>query len=457
MTKADVLVLGGGPGGYLAAERAAQGGKSVILIEKRELGGTCLNEGCVPTKTLLNSAKRYAHILDGEAFGVYAQNPHLDHKAVLQRKNKVVKTLVSGVKATMKANGVTVIKGEGKIEGKTEDGFSVCIGNEHYSGENLILACGSVPVVPPITGLEKGLASGFVMTSREILEKEDLPERLAIIGGGVIGLEMASYFCTAGVQVTVIEMMDKIAGPMEREVSTQLLKEYQKKGMEFRLSCRVTEVTEDGVIYEENGEKKETKADAVLCAIGRRAAVKETGIENLGIYLERDAVVTDEHMQTNIAGVYAVGDINGKIMLAHTAYREAEVAVNHILGKKDYMRYNAIPSVIYTDPEVAGVGETEESAAAKGIETITVKTPMKFSGRYLAETENGNGFCKLIVDKKRKCLIGVHMIGSYASEIIYGAALMIEKEMPVDHIKELVFPHPTVSEIIREAVFQIKF
>lgn len=456
MIKADVLVLGGGPGGYLAAERAAQGGKKVLLIEKRALGGTCLNEGCIPTKTLLNSSKRYAHIMDGSSFGVYAEAPRLDHKAVLERKNKVVKTLVSGVNATMKANGVTVIEGKGMIEGKTEDGFSIRVEDEQYIAEKLILACGSTPVIPPIPGLDTGIASGFVMTSREILDREDLPEKLVIIGGGVIGLEMASYFCTAGVKVTVIEMMDKIAGPIEREVSAQLLKEYQKRGIDFKLSCRVTEITEDSVVYEAKGEKYKTAADAVLCAIGRRAAVKECGIENLGVYLEHGAVVTDEHMQTNIAGVYAVGDINGKIMLAHTAYREAEVAVNHILGKKDYMRYNAIPSVIYTDPEVAGVGETEESASAKGMQIVTVKTPMKFSGRYLAETENGNGFCKLVVDKKRKCLVGVHLIGSYASEIIYGAALMIEKEMPIDHIRELVFPHPTVGEIIREALFQIQ-
>ena len=455
MNKSDVLVLGGGPGGYLAAERAAQGGKTVTLIEKRALGGTCLNEGCIPSKAFLNSAKLYEHAKESAGFGVTAENVAIDHAKVVARKDKVVKMLVSGVGTTMAAHKVNVVMAEGMIRGKTADGFVVEANGEEYVGGRLIIACGSVPVVPPIPGLKEGIERGFVLTNREILDRKELPGHLAVIGGGVIGLEMASYFSMIGVPVTIIEMLDKIAGPTEKEVSALLLKEYKKRGIDFKLSCKVTAVGEDCVNYEENGEAKSVKADVVLCAIGRRAATGGIGIENLGVYMERGAIVTDSHMQTNIPGVYAVGDANGKIMLAHTAYREAEVAVNHILGKKDCMRYNAIPSVIYTNPEVAGVGETEESAKAKGMEVKVVKASMKMSGRYLAEVEKGDGFCKLIVDTKKNCLAGCHMIGSYASEMIYGAALMIEKEMPVDHIKELVFPHPTVSEVIREALFMI--
>ena len=453
MVKSDVLVLGGGPGGYLAAERAAQGGKKVTLIEKRALGGTCLNEGCIPSKALLNSGKLYEHAKESVAFGVTAENVQIDHAKVVERKDKVVKTLVSGVGATMKAHGVNVVMAEGIVKGKTEDGFVVTAGGEDYAADKLILACGSVPVVPPIPGLREGLEKGFVMTNQEILDMKTLPKKLTVIGGGVIGLELASYFSMVGVDVTVIEMLDKIAGPTEKEVSATLLKEYKKKGIDFKLSCKVTEVGADCVIYEEAGESKKVEADVVLCAIGRRAFTQNIGIENLGVYMERGAVVTDDHMQTNVPGVYAVGDINGKIMLAHTAYREAEVAVNHILGKKDIMRYNAIPSVIYTAPEIASVGETEESAKAKGMEVRSIKASMKMSGRYLAEVEKGDGFCKLIVDTKKNCLVGVHLIGSYTSEMIYGAALMVEKQMPIDQIKELVFPHPTVCEVIREALF----
>ena len=453
MTKSDVLVLGGGPGGYLAAERAAQGGKKVTLIEKRALGGTCLNEGCIPSKALLNSAKLYEHAKDSAAFGVTASDVKIDHARVIDRKAKVVKTLVSGVGATMKANGVNVVMADGFIKGKTADGFVVEAGGEEYAADKLILACGSVPVVPPIPGLKEGLESGFVMTNREILDRKEAPKHLVVMGGGVIGLEMASYFSMIGVPVTIIEMLDKIAGPTEKEVSAQLLKEYKKRGIDFKLGCRITGVTADGVQYEEAGEAKEVKCDAVLCSIGRRAFTQGIGLENLNVYTERGAVVTDEHLQTNIPGVYAIGDINGKIMLAHTAYREAEVAVNHILGKKDYMRYNAIPSVIYTNPEVASVGETQESAEAKGMSVRTVKASMKMSGRYLAEVERGDGFCKLVIDTKKNTLVGCHMIGSYTSEMIFGVALMIEKQMPIDAIKELVFPHPTVSEVIREALF----
>ena len=455
MVKSEVLVLGGGPGGYLAAERAAQGGKKVTLIEKRALGGTCLNEGCIPSKALLNSAKLYEHAKDSAVFGVTAENVKIDHSKVIDRKDKVVKTLVSGVGMTMKANGVQVVMAEGVIKGKSSDGFVVEAGGEEYAGEKLIIACGSVPVVPPLPGLREGIERGYVLTNREILDKKDLPKHLVVIGGGVIGLEMASYYSMIGVPVTIIEMLDKIAGPTEKEVSAVLLKEYKKRGIDFKLSCKVTSVGEDCVNFEENGEAKSVKADAVLCSIGRRAATQGIGLENLGVYTERGAIVTDSHMLTNIPNVYAIGDANGKIMLAHTAYREAEVAVNHILGKKDIMRYSAIPSVIYTNPEVASVGETEESAKAKGMEVKTVKASMKMSGRYLAEVEKGDGFCKLVIDTKQNRLVGCHMIGSYVSEMIYGAALMIEREMPVDDIKELVFPHPTVAEVIREALFMV--
>ncbi len=455
MVKSDVLVLGGGPGGYLAAERAAQGGLKVTLIEKKWLGGTCLNEGCVPSKALLNSAKLYEHAKESEVFGVTAENVKIDHAKVVKRKAGVCKALVSGVGMTMKANGVNVVMAEGIIKGKTADGFVIAAGGEEYAADKLILACGSVPVVPPIKGLKEGLASGFVMTNREILDLDKLPGSLAVMGGGVIGLELACYFSIAGVKVTVIEMLDKIAGPTEKEVSAQLLKEYKKRGIDFKLGCKITEVTDKAVVYEEKGETKKVEADAVLCSIGRRAFTQGMGIEELGVYMERGAVVTDEHMQTNIPGVYAVGDINGKIMLAHTAYREAEVAVNNILGKKDFMRYNAIPSVIYSNPEIASVGETLDSAKAKGIEAKEVKASMRFSGRYMAEVEKGDGFCKLVVDTKKNTLIGCHMIGSYTSEMIFGVALMIEKQLTIPQIKELVFPHPTVCEVIREALFML--
>ena len=293
------------------------------------------------------------------------------------------------------------------------------------------------------------------MTNREILDLREIPEKLVVIGGGVIGLEMASYFNSVGSKVTVVEMLNKIAGPTDSEISAFLLKEYQKKGVDFKLGCAVTEIADGKVVYTENGESKSVEADKVLIAIGRRAHTRDIGLETIGVYTERGNIVTDENLRTNVAGVYATGDVNGKIMLAHTAYRESEVAVNHILGIKDKMRYNAIPSVIYTTPEVGSVGETEDSAKEKGLDFRVSTISMKFSGRFVAENEGGDGICKLIVDNKYDRLLGVHLIGSYASEIIYGAAMMVESEYRVKDLKEFVFPHPTVCEIIREALFQL--
>lgn len=451
----DLIVLGGGPAGYLAAERAAQGGMRVAVFEKRALGGVCLNEGCIPSKALLNSAKVYEYALHGEKYGVTATDVSIDHAVVLARKNKVVKQLVTGVGMTMKKLNITVIEKPAVITGKSTEGFTVTADGTEYATEKLLIATGSVPILPPIPGLHEGLESGFVMTSREILDLKTIPESLVVVGGGVIGLEMASYFNSVGTEVTVIEMLDKIAGTTDNEISDILLKNYKKKGAKFKLSCKVTSVGSDSVTYEEKGESKTIAADKVLVSIGRKPFVDGIGLESIGVYTERGAIVTDDNLRTNIAGVYAAGDVNGKWMLAHTAYRESEVAVNHMLGKRDIMRYNAIASVIYTSPEVACVGETEESAKTKGMDVQTARVSMRMSGRYMAEVEGGNGIAKLIVDKKYNRLVGVHLIGSYTSEIIYGAALMIETEMRIDDIKELVFPHPTVSEVIREALFEL--
>lgn len=455
MQQFDLIVIGGGPAGYLAGERAGAAGLRVAVFEERALGGVCLNEGCIPTKTLLNSAKLYDHARHSEAYGITSDGARLDHKAVIARKDRVVAKLVAGVQAKLKRNKVTVINARATITGRDETGFLVEADREQYNAGKILLATGSGPIIPGIPGVREGLASGFVMTSREILDLTEVPERLVIIGGGVIGLEMASYFNVAGAKVTVVEMLDHVGGALDPELSAGLRKAYEKQGMEFRLGCKVTAVEKNGVRVAAADGEQIVEADKVLLCIGRRASIDGLGLENIGVLVERGAVVTDENMRTNVSGVYAAGDVNGKSMLAHTAYREAEVAVNHMLGKRDRMRYHAIPSVIYTNPEVASVGETGESATKKGLLVKTVKLPMIYSGRYLAEVEDGDGFCKLVVDTAYDCLLGVQLMGSYASEMIFGAGLMIETEMKIDDIKELVFPHPTVSEIIRETLFEI--
>lgn len=451
----DLIVLGGGPAGYLASERAGHAGLKTLLIEKRAVGGVCLNEGCVPSKTLLNSAKVFDYATHGEKYGVTTTGASIDQAAVIKRKNKVVDMLVSGIKGALKANKVTLVEAIGTIKSKDKDGFTVEADGTEYKGKKLLIATGSMPVTPPIPGVKEGLEAGFVLTNREVLDLTVIPENFVVIGGGVIGLEMAAYYNSVGSKVTVIEMLDHIGGPTDSEISAMLQNAYEKKGVTFKLQCKVVEVTKNGVVYEQNGKNETVPATKVLLSIGRRA-VTDCGLDAIGVLTERGAIVTDEKGCTNISGVYASGDVNGKSMLAHTAYRESEVIINNITGKKDVMRYSAIPAVIYTAPEVGAVGETEETAKAKGIDYVIGKVSMLYSGRFVAENEGGDGICKVLFDKATKRMIGCHMIGSYASEIIVSAGIMVEKEMRIDEIKEIVFPHPTVCEIIREAVFAVK-
>ena len=452
----DLIILGGGPAGYLAAERAGHGGLKTLLIEKRFIGGVCLNEGCIPSKTLLNSAKILDYAKHGEAYGVSAGQAVIDQKAVIARKNKVVRNLSAGVKAQLKASHVSVKEGLGEILGRENGIIRVKVGDEVFTAPRLIVATGSEAIVPPIPGVKEGLASGFVLTNREILALETIPASLVIVGGGVIGLEMASYFNSVGSQVTVVEMLDKIAGPTDREISAILRKNYEKKGVVFKLNCKVTSLRPGIVEFEEGGQKQQIEAEKVLLSIGRRPVTTGFGLETLGVFVDKGRIVIDDRCQTNVAGVYAAGDVNGAWMLAHVAYRQAEVIVNNLLGRKDLVRYNAVPSVIYTSPEVGCVGETEETCQAKGIGYRTATLPMNYSGRYLAENADGDGICKILVDPVHRRLLGCHLIGSYASEIVTTAAMLIESEMRIEDIKELIFPHPSVSEIIRETVFSLQ-
>ena len=451
----DLIVIGGGPGGYLAAERGAHAGLKTLLFEKRSLGGVCLNEGCIPSKALLNSAKHYEHALHANKYGVSCDNVAIDQKAVVTRKAKVVRTLVAGVKAKMRGAGVTVVMEEATITGKEGANFAVSAKGTTYLGKNLIIATGSSAAVPPIPGV-KELLGDYVLTNREVLDLQEIPKNFTVIGGGVIGLEMAAYYAAVGSKVTVIEMLDHIAGATDLEISSMLQKELEAKGVTFLLSTAVKSVEMGKVNAEKaNGEKISVAADKVLLSIGRRSNCMGIGLENIGVEIDR-GVPTDTMGRTNVPGVYAIGDVNGHHMLAHTAYREAEVAINTILGKPDNMRYHANPSVIYTQPEIGSVGKTEEECKAKGIEYEVAKLPMVYSGRFVAENEGADGLCKVIVDKKKRNVLGVHLIGAYSGEIIWGAAEMIEMQLRVNDARQIIFPHPTVSEIIRETLWEFK-
>ncbi len=437
----------------MAAERAGQAGLKVVLFEKEAMGGVCLNEGCIPTKTLLYGAKMYENVLQGEKYGVFSDAPRFDYAKMVSRKKKVVRRLVLGVEAKMKAHKVTVVKGEATIVGRSSAGIEVSSNGESFIGKNLLICTGSESVILPIPGLAE--AGDVVVTNREILEMTTCPESLVVIGGGVIGMEFASLYNSLGAQVTVVEMLPEILGGMDLEISAALRDIYAKKGITFHLSSKVVQVDGHKVLFEKDGETQTVEGEKILLRVGRRPVTRGFGLENLGVELYRNGIKVNEKMRTNVPGVFAAGDVTGFSLLAHTASREGEVVVNNLTGRDDVMRYIAIPGVVYTNPEVAGVGETEESAKAKNIAYKVAKLPMAYSGRFVAENEGGSGICKVLLGEKHGEVIGVHMLGNPCSEIIYGACIAIEQEMTLKEMQEVVFPHPTVSEIIKEVVFSV--
>lgn len=445
----NVAIIGGGPAGYTAAEAAGKAGLSVVLFEKNSLGGVCLNEGCIPTKTLLYSAKTYDNAAHASKYAVSTSEVSFDLPKMIARKQKVVRKLVLGVKAKLTQHQVQIVSGEAFIE----DARHVRCGEEVYECEHLIICTGSDTFIPPIPGIDKTP----YWTHRDALDNKELPRSLTIIGGGVIGMEFASFFNSLGVKVTVIEMMDEILGGLDKEIASLLRAEYAKKGVTFHLSSKVTSVSyEEGLVtkvfFEKDGGIASVEADKLLMSVGRRPVTRGFGLENLHLQTdERGRIVVNEKMQTSVPAVYVCGDLTGFSLLAHTAVREAEVAVNTILGKQDAMSYRAIPGVVYTVPEVAGVGMTEEALQQSGRSYQVVKLPMAFSGRFVAENEGVNGICKLLFADD-DTLLGAHVLGNPASEIITLAGMAIELQLKREEWKRIVFPHPTVGEIFREAL-----
>ncbi len=446
----DLAILGGGPAGYVAAERAGAKGLSVVIFDKRALGGVCLNEGCIPTKTLLNSAKvlEYAH--EAGKYGISVSDVSFDFGKIMKRKDKVVRKLVSGVGAKMKHAKAEVVMAEATIKEKRGDIITISAEGKDYQANRLLICTGSEAAVPPIPGLDKGV----VMTNREILQLKEKPASLVIIGGGVIGTEFADFFNAMGTKVTVIEMLPEILTGVDESIAAFVRKDFEKRGIEYHLSARVTGLKGKEVIFEKDGQSQSVTGDEVLLSVGRSVNVNGIGLENIGVEFTSKGMKIDQFCRTNIPNVYAAGDVTGFSLLAHTASREGEVAVNHILGRKDVMRYNAIPGVVYTHPEIACVGIGENEAKEKGIEVEVRQLPMAYAGRFIAENEGKDGFCKVIVGKKYKEVLGVHMVGGACSEMIWGACALIEAQLRVQDVEEIVFPHPTVSEIIKETIFQ---
>lgn len=441
----DLIVIGAGPGGYEAAAHAARMGKKVTLIEKQYLGGTCLNVGCIPAKTFLRSSKLFHECNQAAAYGIRLGSQEFDMPAVVERKKKIVSTLTRGVGGMLKSAGVEVLTGTAKLIARN----GVLLGEQKLEASNVLLASGSRPAVPPIPGLD----SPSVLDSDRIFDLTSIPKNIAIIGGGIIGLEFACFFNEVGSKVEVFEMLPKIAGPTDDEIATRLLKILEKKGIVFHLSAKVLSVKGNSIEYAaSDGTKATFTAECILNATGRAPNVKGLGLEEVGVDFTNKGVRTDEFGRTNIPGIWACGDVTGRRMLAHAATREGIVAVNNMFGRKDRIRYNGVPSVLYTHPEVACVGRTEEELKAAGIAYKKAMVSMAVAGRFLIENEGATGVVKVLTGEHFGEILGVHALGDGSSEFIVAAAAMVETEMTARAAGEIIFPHPTVSEALREAI-----
>ena len=455
-----LAIIGGGPAGYTAAEIASKAGKDVVIFEQTALGGTCLNVGCIPTKTLLYSAKQYYNATHADKYGVKAEGVSFDYAKIVQRKTKVVRKLVAGIKQKLNNEHCTVVMGEAAVVSRTDDQVIISCGEEQYEAENLLICTGSTNFVPPIPGIQDNPA---VWDSTMALDSKELPQSMIIVGGGVIGMEFATLYHELGVPVTVIEAMPTILPNLDQEVVNILLEKYRKAGIQILTDTKVTEI-QGNKVRTTNGEYE---AEHILISVGRRANMQ--GLEALNdIEIHRGGIVVDEFMRTNLKNVYAAGDVTGKIMLAHVASRQAEVAVGRMLKQIPLQRiaYNAIPSVVYTNPEIACIGLTEKdlNEIKEGDFAPSMSTdepfvpyevhslPMTYSGRFVAENEGETGLCKVIVDKRSKAILGVHMIGNPCSEFVAAASFAVRMGYTVGEFKQVVFPHPTVSEVLREVI-----
>lgn len=436
-----LAIIGGGPAGYTAAELASKAGKDVVMFEQNALGGTCLNVGCIPTKSLLYGAKQYYNATHAQRYGVTAENVSFDFAAMQKRKTIVVRKLVAGIKQRLNNEHCTLVSGAASVVSRTDNQVTIACNGENYEAENLLICTGSTNFVPPIQGIQD---NPNVWDSTAALTATELPKSVIIVGGGVIGMEFATLYHELGIPVTIIEALPRILANLDESISEYITTAYAKRGINILTSTKVTAFEGNKVILD-NGETLE--ADKILVSVGRRANLQ--GLEALtDLEYNRGAIVVDDFCRTNLPNVYAAGDVTGKIMLAHVAARQAEVAVGRMLKQIPVQRiaYNAIPSVVYTNPEIASVGISE--SALEGCEARTL--PMTFSGRFMAENEGETGLCKLVINTRSQAVMGVHLIGNPCSEFIAAASFAVRMGYTVPEFRQVVFPHPTVSEIIKE-------
>ena len=451
--KKRVLVIGGGPGGYVAAIRAAQLGGEVTLVEKKELGGTCLNAGCIPTKALLHASEFAAATVNAARWGVHLEQKELNWSDTMAQKSAVVKQLVNGVSGLLSSSHVRVIQGEAQFTGPRDvkvlkpDGSTIAL-----QADKILVASGSEAIFPPVEGLVKG---PNIIDSEQALQMDSLPKTMLILGGGVIGVEMACIFQAFGCRTTIVEALPCLIPPMDRELSGILADTLSARGVTLNLNSKAVRVFEqaDGihVIIETDGEQRELTAGKLLVAVGRRACTGGIGLERAGIQSDRGRILVNEYLETTASGVYAIGDCLGQVMLAHTASTQGERAAENALGSQKPYRPACHPSCVYSLPEAAWVGLTEEQARDQGLSYRVGRFPLMANGRALIQN-GGSGIIKVLIGNELDEILGVHLLAPNATELIGEAALAIEMEATAHELIQTIHAHPTVSEALREAV-----
>jgi len=453
----DVIVIGGGPGGYVAAIRAAQLGAQVALVEREYLGGTCLNVGCIPTKVLLHTAELYEEILKSNIYGIKIDgNVSVDLNSLQKRKEEITSQLVNGVTGLLRLNNIEVIKGEASfrdkntIDVKKEDGSVITL-----KADNFIIATGSKPFTPPI----KGIDSEGVIDSTEALALKEIPKELVIIGGGVIGIEFATLFNSLGSKVTVLEMLPYILPPIDREISEIVKMKLSMEGINIHTSAQVTSIENNNgkleVVAKVGNDELRVAGDKVLVSVGRRAVTEGLNLDAAGVKTSKKGIAVNNRLETNVKSIYAIGDVTGINMLAHVASEQGIVAAENIMGLHREMDYKAIPACIYTKPEIASVGITEEEAKKSGIEYKVGKFMLSNNGKALIANEVEGTMVKIIADTKYGEILGVHIYGPRATDLIMEGTLALRLEATVDEIVTSIHPHPTISESIKEAALSV--
>lgn len=438
--KYDILIIGAGPGGYEMAAEAAQHGLSVAIAERDQLGGTCLNRGCIPTKALCRNAEVLNLLHDAEAFGVSVQGMTVDYAKAVQRKDAVVSQLRDGIAMLMNHPQITVLEGEARFV----DAHTVTVGEEQVEAENIVIATGSAPKALPIEGAE------HAMTSDDILAMTTLPKSLCVIGGGVIGMEFAGIFSSFGVEVSVVEFCKEILPPFDKDVAKRLRTVMGKRGVDIKVGAGVKAIAKSDagytVTYEAKGKELAIECEAVLMAVGRRPVIPE-GVEALGIEVSRRGIEVNEQMQTAVPSVYAIGDVNGRCMLAHAASAHGTIALHAIEGKPCSVKLHIVPSAVFTTPEMAMVGLTEEQCKAQELDVTVKKGFFRSNGKALAMGET-EGLVKLIVDNASRQILGCHICGPHAADLIQEVVMAMNAEASIDALVSSIHGHPTLGEVI---------